>query len=335
MSSNVLPENFNDLVGHERQKAINRVLTAGQRGWFLDEFGGNISSMMQSNSVMSGIKNLIRILDSAPPCYEYSTISRGQNLVRNPYLSILGNITIADLVPYTKKGTTLWRDGFISRFAMVVPFDGYLNFGRFPNQEKVYPEPLISPLINWNSRLGFPEYQIVESGRQQIIRFQPTTATRLKISDDVSEAFNKYHNALRIMILFNQIHDLDGNYTRLPEKALRIAALFASIGNSSSIELNHWAKAQAIAERWRVGLHELYRQLNDYNQDPPTRFINNLPIEEQVIRAVEKKPHPNMREISQFTGHKKDIVEPALAQLVLDNRLVAIEDSGKTRYSLP
>jgi len=332
MSSNVLPANINDLEGNERQRSINRILTAGQRGWFLDEFGGNLSSMMQPDSVMSGIKGLIRILDGAPPYYDYSTISRGQNLVFNPYLPILGNITIADFVPYARKGNTLWGDGFISRFAMVVPSANYLNFGEFPNQERVFPESLISPLVDWNERLGFPEYRIVESEGKHILIFQPTTPAPLTISQAVFKAYYKYRVALRIMIVNSHNHDFDGNYARLPEKALRIAALFASIGGYSSIELNHWAKAQAIAERWRIGLHELYRQLNDTNLDQQVKFVRSLPIEDQVLRAVAIKKMLDIRGICQFTHLKADIVRPAVEKLVSDYKLEVIDDNGNKRF---
>ena len=204
MSSTTLPENFNDLNGHEKQRSIYRVLTAGQRGWFLDEFGGNLASMLRPESVMYGLKGLIRILDGAPPEYDYSTITRGQDLVRNPYLSLLGNITIADLVPLASKGASIWGDGFLARFAMVVPPADHLNFGEFPNQERVFPDSLISPLSDWNGRLGFPEYQIVESGGQQILQFEPTESLHLEISERAFDAYYKYHNDLRIMIVRSQ-----------------------------------------------------------------------------------------------------------------------------------
>lgn len=334
MSSNELPQNFNILDEHEKERSKKRVLTAGQRAWFLDEFGGNLVSMIRPDSVMFGNKGLIRILDSAPPNYVRSTVGRGQNSVRNPYLALLGNITIADLVPVARKCTTLWGDGFFARFAMVVPPADELNSGEFPNQEKSFPASLIDPLAKWDCQLGFPEYQVVESGDKQILKIKPINSTPLIISDKAYKAFYNYHNGLRNMILNSQNHDLDGNYGRLGEKALRIAALFASLENNDSIELNHWAKAQAIAERWRVGLHELYRQVNDINRDQLTTYIKNLPIEDQVLRAVRKNKLMDMREISQFTGLKKDIVEPALAKLVSENLLAEIKDNGKKRFML-
>lgn len=335
MSSKALPKNYNSLSAHAQKNALNRVRTAGQRGWFLDEFGGNIASMMQLSSVMFGIKNLIRILDSAPEDYEYSTIKRGQNLIFNPYLSILGNITIADLIPYAKKGNNLWGDGFLARFCMVVPPNDNLSFGRFPNEKRVFPESLTSPLKEWSDRLGFPEYQIIDSEGQKIVKCEQTIFSSLTISDETFDAYYEYRDALKMMMTNNPDHDLDGNYLRLAEKALRIAALFASLGGSECIELAHWAKAQEITEHWRVGLHELHRQVNDNNRDQPKAYIKDMSHEEQILRAVSKKGIVGMREIAQFTTLKTDVIKPIMAEFVQEGKLMAINDNGKECYKLP
>lgn len=335
MSSNILPDNFKDLDDGAQQKAICRTLTAGQRGWFVDEFGDNISAMMRPESVMSGIKGLIRTLDGAPKQYEYGTISRGQNLINYPYLTTLGNITLADLAPFARRGTTLWGDGFFARFAMITPPCANLNYGRFPNEQRKFPDSLILPLVDWHKRLGLPEYQIVESNGKQILKFEPMVPKQLKISEEVFEAYYDYHDALRMIIWENQNQDLDGNYARLPEKALRNSAMFASLSNSNSIEINHWAKGQAIAEGWRIGLHEFYQQISDVNQDQSTKYIKSLPIEDQILRAIKINKMPDKREISQFTGFRKDIVEPALMKLISEGKVLVIQRGNTKRFILP
>ena len=335
MSSNALPDNFKSLSDQEQQRAISRTLTAGQRGWFVDEFGDNITAMMQPNGVMTGIKGLIRTLDGAPLKYEYCTVSRDRNLINNPYLPILGNVTIADLAPYAKQGNTLWGDGFFARFATPTPPLDFLRFGKFPNHKRKFPDSLISPLVNWNIRLGFPEYEIAESKGKQILKFEPLSPKHLKISDVVYEAYYEYHNALRVMIVQNQNHDLDGNYARFPEKALRVAALFASFENSGTIQLKHWAKAQAIVERWRTGLHEFYRQVMDTNGDQVTKYVKDLPVDDQILRAIVIKLNPNERAISQFTGLNMDIVRPALGKLVSNGKVLIIPTGTEQQYILP
>ena len=332
MSSICLPENYDKLGVKEQQSAINRVLTAGQQGWFIDEFGSNIAAMMQTDGVMAGIRGLIRTLEGAPPKYEYRTVSRGTNLIKNPYLPILGNITIADFAPYTRRGNALWLDGFLARFVTVTPPIDFLRYGRFPNQQMVFPASLISPLENWNDHLGFPNYKIEGLAGNRTLKFEPITPMHLKISTEVFDAYYALHDALRMMIVKSQNHDLDGNYARFPEKELRIAAIFASFGNSDTIHLSHWAKAQAIVERWRVGLHEFYQQVTEANQDSGSKYIKDLPVEDQIIRAIKKRKMLTSREISQFTGFKMDIIDPALLKLVNEGKVLRI---NQKIYLLP
>jgi len=313
---------------------VYRVLTAGQRGWINDEFGDNIAGMMRPDGPMTGIKGLIRTLDGSPSTYEYCTISRGSNTIVNPYLPILGNVTIADLAPYAKRGNTLWGDGFFARFATPTPPNDFLSFGRFPNHQRKFQDSLISPLVNWNLRLGFPKYEIGKSKGTQILIFEPLPPKHLTISKDVFEAYYNYHNALRVMISKNQNNDLDGNYARFPEKALRIAALFASLVQSEFIELKHWAKAQAITERWRIGLHELYQQVTNSTESQITKFVSELSIEDQITRAIGIKLMPDMRQINQFTGLKKDVVEPALEKLISEGNVQAIKKGNRTLFML-
>lgn len=334
MSSNELPENFSGLNDEEQQKEINRVLTAGQRGWNVDEFGDNIAAMMRPDGTMTGIKGLIRTMDGSPSKYEYSTISRGKNTIMKPYLPILGNVTIADLSPYAKKGNTLWGDGFFARFATPTPPNDTLSFGRFPNQHRIFPDSLISPLVHWNVSLGFPEYEIIEINDKQLLTYEPLTPKHLKISDEVFNNYYDYHDALRCLILGNQNHDLDGNYARFPEKALRIAALFASLGQCEFIEPKHWAKAQAITERWRYGLHHLYQQVTDPTESQTAMFVKDLPIEDQITRALAKKIKLDKRGICQFTGLTNDIVEPAIVKLESEKKIVQVGDNGTVSFML-
>ena len=48
------------------------------------------------------------------------------------------------------------------------------------------------------------------------------------------------------------------------------------------IELRHWARAQAIAERWRQSLHNLYRTLNTASTS------QEAVLEDQVVNVVQR-----------------------------------------------
>jgi glutamine synthetase adenylyltransferase len=131
------------------------------------------------------------------------------------------------------------------------------------------------------------------------------------------------------MLLDLNTHDLDGNYGRFPEKALRIAALFASLGNSSIIDLNHWARAQQIVERWRRNLHELYNQVNEENITKP-----KLTSLEKVKKAFNEKEEPTEREIVQYTGLSYDEVAQLLQHLEEDSAINHQKVGRTVRYRL-
>jgi hypothetical protein len=121
--------------------------------------------------------------------------------------------------------------------------------------------------------------------------------------------------------------DLDGNYGRLPEKALRIAALIASLANSTEIQINHWARGQEVAERLRRYLHDLYNQITPEAQNHK-KMSNN----DKVIRAILNKQTPTLREIEQYTGLLGSDIEPLLLEFIAQG-IVMKEKVGRTfRY---
>ena len=334
MSTVDLPDNYKRLSKHDKQITEKRTITAGQRSWYVDEFGDKVSAMMQPNGTSCGIKGLIRTLDGSPKKYENRTIGRGGDLIKNPYLTIFGNITVADLVPYAKRGNTLWQDGFFARFALVTPPNDNLLFGTFPNELRVFPDTLVSPIVKWNEYLGLPQYEIIENRETISLKYMPLSPKRLIVSQEVYKAFNRYHKALRIFISESLNKDLDGNYARYPEMALRIAAIFASLEQSEIIQLKHWAKAQAITERWRYGLHQFYQQVTDTTESQTAKFVKDLPVKDQIIRALVKKVILDKRGICQFTGLTNDVVEPAISKLESDNKIYQIADNGNVSYML-
>jgi hypothetical protein len=228
----------------------------------------------------------------------------------------------------------LWGDGTLARFASITPSPSNIEFGRFPNETRIFPDSLISPLIKWHNRLGLPSYEIVGSDNGLRVNFTPLQPQHLGIRDEAYDAFYHYHDSLRVLIRDEIPYDLAGNYARFPEKALRIAAIFASFQNNDYIELNHWAKAQFITERWRVGLHEMYTQLIADNQGPETKFINQMSVEGQILRAISLKKSPSAREISQFTHLKMDILKPALRQLLVGGKISNIQIGNQKQYIL-
>ena len=323
MATSNLPDGYSELADDMKDRALFRALTSGQRGWFYDEFSMQIEAMMRRDGPMSDFRGILRKFDDTPHRYENATILRGNEIVLNPYLALLGNLTPADLKPFAHRGAALWNNGYLPRFGLITPPEGDFKTGRFPRGKRVIPSNLTSPIREWHDRLGLPQHSIVSRENKLYLEISSRQPEVLDVSDDVFDAYYQYLDPLREIISKSEVTDLDGNYSRFPEKALRISALFASVNNCPSIELAHWAKAQAITERWRVGLHELYRQLTE----SATTVV--LSTEDKVLRVIRIKIDPTRREIVQSTRLEYEHVDMALDKLLQANK-IKVQPNGRT-----
>lgn len=257
----------------QRDLARLRVGFAAQRGWFADEFGTHIGGMMRSDGPMADFVGLLRVLDDGLPRYESDTIIRGSAVIDSPYLALLVSFTPADVAKYAGRGGSLWLNGFWGRFSFACPPPHHLGReARFPDGPCVFPPDLVADLRQWHERLGLPQVEITErlgeDGKPlkertwdtHVVHLAPTTCL---YTAEVKEAFYNYRSALRRLVGEGfTTTDLDANYGRLPEQALRVAAILGSFENHGMIELRHWARAQEIAEGWRQGVHNLYASIN-------------------------------------------------------------------------
>lgn len=289
-----VPEGFTE-CDQGKQAYIKRKLAfAAQRGWFYDEFGQKVASMMREGGFMADFRGLLRRFDDCPARYEYATIGRGNDEVQRPYLALLANLTPADLKPFAKKGSALWNDGFWARFAFITPPAGTpRNEGEFPEGQRIIPDALTRPLYRWHARLGIPDVALAERKNEKgdgtgfyDVRVEELPPQVCTLGDGIKEAFYRYHDALLDAAAQNDNQDLDGSYARLAEKALRIAMLLASLENDGRIELAHFARAQQITERWRANLHHLINQLTD---DEPTV---ERTAEDKIIALLRRNDEP-------------------------------------------
>jgi len=264
-----LPPNYADLEEEQRERVKRRMAMSGQRGWYYDEFGQAITAMMKTNGPMSDFSGLLRRLDDCRETYSYATRSHGQEIIVKPYLALLANMTPADLRQHADKGNGFWRDGFWARFAFLTPSPHAFKSASFSLEEVKVPADLLNALRLWHGRLGMPQIEIEplrdelgkETGRYRVER-GPLPERPCRLERDAYRAYDRYRLALRELVALSSNQDLDGSYTRLSEKALRMAALFASLENDAVIGLSHWARAQELAEMMRRNLHELYAQVN-------------------------------------------------------------------------
>jgi hypothetical protein len=318
----------------EKEQATLALSFAGQKGWDYDEFGGKVSAMMRDSGSMADFRGILRRFDDAPPAYVYVTVGRGENRLQRPYLALLGSMTPADMGPYAKRGGALWHDGFWARFAFVAPApEDQPTMGKFPDGVRILPPALLTPLRTWHDRLGRPDMDIVQrkdADGKPTRDFDVTVTARppedCTLGRGVCDAFYAYHDALTTLAAGSDNTDLDGNYSRFAEKALRVAMLLASLENGGKIELRHWARAQQIAERWRRSLHNLYRTLNA-GQDEEVRN------EDRVMEIVRRLSTATPTDVHRYAP---DISTSSAASIL--ERLAhagALQMTEKTRKGTP
>lgn len=337
LSDNSIPKNWDELSKTTQQSIKQKIAFLGQKGWYYDEFGQKVAGIMKESGHMTEYRGLLRNFDDGKEQYEYKSVSRGSDLVERPYLALLANCTPADLQPYAGRGAPLWNDGFWARFAFVSPpEDADRNRGRFPEEERVFPPDLYAPLINWHNRLGVPDVNVIDqtdedAGKsKRSVEVEPKPPTMITLGAGVSNAFYAYREALLDIVLQTGLTDLDGNYNRLPEKAMRIAALFASLQECNKISMVHWARAQEIAEHWRADLHNLYRQLTSGVEQSKKKSR-----EEAILALLAKKGELSKRDIViGVRGLSSSDAAEVLPAMVDMGQLVEVKTGKTSIYAL-
>ena len=215
---------------------------------------------------------------------------------------------------------------------------------QFPKGQRPYPSELTVPLVDWHQRLGLPkvevENQMDRDGNptgEKIVTIEPSEPQVCTLADDVWDALHRYNTGVLEIAQGSELTDLDGNYGRLHEKALRVATLLASLENDGRIELQHWAKAQEVAERWRLYAHRLYEQVTELEASPRAE------IEDKVLDAVrrwqgtEKYPEGlTANEIGRFLRGLGSGEAKHYADQLVDAGVLANQKRGRAiRYYLP
>lgn len=332
-----VPENFLSLPIDKQEQIKRKVAFAGQKGWYYDEFGQHVSAMMR-DGYMSDFRGHLRRFDDAIPEYTYSTIGRGENHIERPYLALLANITPSDLRPHTKRGSALWGDGFLARFAILTPPSTTRNRERFPIGKRIIPYNLIQPLHELHERLGIPFVEVItgEKGkgknRETVVtdvHVTPSQETVLQLPNEVRDAYYSYNEGLLDCLTQLDNTDLDGNYSRFSEKALRVSMLLTAINGSDTIQLPQWNLAQTIVERWRAGLHEAYNQV--------TSDLSDETLADKCYAILEhhRKPHTAASLKRFIRNYSLEAIENCLAELAEEGLLEVEQTSkGTNRYSL-
>lgn len=299
-----VPDDMDAMAPPHRERAMRRLAFPAQRGWFYEEFGGLLAGMTRQGGHHAEFRDILRRLDDCKDSFEYATLGRGTDYVRRPYLALLACLTPADIRPLARRGAGAWNDGFLARFAFVTPPTIERRRDRFPEGEMVVPDGLALPLRAWHDRLGTPTVtlaDVLDAQQKKVGRKADRSAfpeAVCTLGHGVLDAFYAYHDGLLDLIAGRAERvagdDLAGNYARLAEKAMRIAMLLASMENGGRIELRHWARGQAVAERWRGGLHALVRQVGE--GAPSAQALE----EEKLLDVLDRHPRLTANEARRY-----------------------------------
>jgi hypothetical protein len=308
-----VPPDYADGEADQQQALRQRLAFAGQKGWFYEEWGQHLHAMMQKEGQMAAFRSILRRLDDHQDQYVYSSISRGRDVLIKPYVTLLVNVTPADLKPFLRAQSPLWRDGYMARFAFIAPGEAPATQVPFPEGTFAYPKPLVTTLTAWHKRLGIPRVTVEpisgpkgkDTGRHRIVFLQPHKETTYTLSPEVRQAFYAYDRGLHELMAHTKNEDLDGSYARFPMKALRIAGLLASLHDDASqytIWPAQWYRGQAIAERWRHDLHKLMHQVA--SDEVPSREAQS---EQRILEVLKKHGALTVRGIHVWTklGHRE------------------------------
>jgi hypothetical protein len=332
------PKNFEQMDEAEQDQAKQRFGFAAQRGWFYDEFGRTLAKMTRPEGYMSDFDELLRELDNCPPELGNYTQSRGDEKAKRPYLALLANLTPHDLQAVAGRGQSVWGTGFLARFAFVTPPLNEYSEARFPVGEQIVPADLIDPLRAWHRRLGLPTVTALNDKNGGF----PSGPTRLKLTapplptiyplDEILDLIYEYRSALR-GLLRDLNPDFHPFYGRFPERAIRIAALLASIEGDEAIRLKHWARGQAVTEAWRASLHRCYEQINAQTMSPEAW------LEQRILKIV-KQGGPQTasaiaRSIKNYSSPQVKRVADGMVETGVLRLVAATGRQLKARYDLP
>jgi hypothetical protein len=357
MGGGSVPRNYatKDAQGKEYIR-LNKAFS-GQKGWLYDEFGNKLQEIMHAKGYAAMLYSLLKQLYDCKTSYEYDTLARENEIIDMPYLSVIGTATPKCLEPIASTKSAVWTDGMFARLSFVVPPKNELKLQSAPHEHCSVPGDICQALINWHWRLGFPDCQIVDAREKEELLAQaygeddkknkkkekkfeqpyeiekgalPQIA--IKMRPAVYHAQDAYYKALATIGLAAQLDErFTSTYGRLPEKALRIAMLLASVEGCEWIEMNHWARAMQITEHWRVDFHELIAQIST----DAASTHNYGDMEDQILDVLTKLPEGrrvNARFVAQQTVALRKLGSPEirkrLEEMVITYGIVQ-EGAGK------
>lgn len=256
------------------------------------------------------------------------TISRGQQHVREIYLTLFGATTPKNMEPHLQNAA-FWLGGLWSRFALIAAAERS-EWAFFPERLSL-PGPLIERLRQMAALFPEPEADVVEHSNGSTtwneLLIKGATAQHAELEPGVVAAWEAYARATSYDLTATALVDddeLQGSYTRFAIQCLKVAMLLATMDSEQlpvRVALRHWARAQQIVEGWRASLHELRRQGITTDEE---QLAQKLLARLDAVRPAGK----TARELSQDTHRPSDAII-SLLNLLLDAGQVAKTNVGR------
>jgi hypothetical protein len=311
MLGSILPPNFESFPTTTRDRLNKGNAFAAQRGILRDELSALFKSF--GRDFMSGMKELLMQLYDCPEHLDSQTNQRGLVVIHNAALSLLGAATPAELSVSLSPGD--WHNGALARFLLLTPEPHYQT--RATADDNRVPDHLITPLRALHEALPMPP-------EPQASGEQPTGEAWSLAATAIWPAMRAYERALRDMTAPDSALDdrLRATYGRLHVQALKAAIILATLDwialgerrqNRPVVRVEHWYRAQQLAETWRASAHRLLRQLGESEE---------VRLETRILKLLAGQPVGlSVRSIYRTLGSLRKPVTEALKALEQDGRV--------------
>ena len=321
-----LPDDFDARSPAAQATFLAGRAVAAQRAWLIDEASFLFASMKRDYN--APLSDLLLEMWDCPDELGDQTISRGQQHVRDIYLTLFGATTPKNMEPHLQN-PAFWLGGLWSRFALIAAAERS-DWAFFPERLSL-PGPLVERLRQMTALFPEPEAEVVEHSNGGTtwneLMFNPATAQHAELEPGVVAAWEAYARATSYDLTATALVDddeLQGSYTRFAIQCLKVAMLLATMDSEQlpvRVALRHWARAQQIVEGWRASLHDLRRQGITTDEE---QLAQKLLARLDAVRPAGK----TARELSQDTHRPSDAII-SLLNLLLDAGQVAKTSVGR------
>jgi uncharacterized protein DUF3987 len=258
-----IPPTLDQWQPEAKEQWIKEKAYAARRGWVMDEAARLFNSLKVDYN--AGLLGLLLQLYDCPDEKSEETTGRGRIIVSDTYLSFFGVATPYGMAEHFTN-RTLWETGLWSRFALMMP-DSVPPW-QFLGDHIPMPGALLRRFREIFDLFPPRAAQLIESddSKKRYIHLMGTSdPTPAILGPGVRAAWEAYAKATRYDLLLTGHIDkaLYGSYGRFGTQAVKVAMLLATMDTEEipvKVEVRHWVRAQQIVEGWRAGLHRIWTE---------------------------------------------------------------------------